>query len=170
MPKSSSVSTRTPPSSRRSCVLLLSLQVVAEHRYGLDHVRAVRDLVLQVQEGLMVRFVHLCHESVSLVEVASVEALPHPLEIVGVLIALDNLHLDQRHFVAGGLVELAQQARYFTREVAEVRSLVAGVLAVLLGGGSPGCWRSRSVSESRCAGAVHGFAHFVFAQICLYAL
>jgi len=89
----------TTASGRSLIVNSLFLQLITEHpndRYG---VRTVRDLILKVKERLMVTLFKSGQNAISLIDISVVEAGSHAFVVVEVLIALNNLHLNQGELV-----------------------------------------------------------------------
>ena len=152
--------------------LLFPSQVIVKHLQCLIHIDSICDLVLQIQERLMVWLIHESHESVSLVQVASIEALPHSFEVIWILITFDNLHLNQGHLVAASLAQLAQEARDLVGKIAEVPWIhhMSGIITILIADHALSQWRSSSIPECCGAGAVECLPHLVLTQISLNAL
>lgn len=76
-----------------------------------NSVSSIRDLILQIKEGLMILFIHISNDTVCLRHVTKIKVLSEFFEIVGIIITPEYLHFDQRVFVAARRIEVSKKCR-----------------------------------------------------------
>lgn len=112
----------------------------------------------------MIALLQIRQNSVSFIEVSSVETLSDSLIILGVFVAFDNRHFDQWLFVA---VTVADHTKVLTDFLGQfsVVTCIHTIIWIIIKILSSGIWRFGSVSAIRRTSIL--FTHFEFSEVSL---